>query len=131
MQSGFWVIPESTFANLCKPIHDIINYFISICPFESGKCGKEGKELQKFEYLENEKSFFNEVMFFYSSWRTIIWLKNKHLIKSSGHPVALVNCLWYSEIFAAFKSRMLIYLMTSLIHIVLFCLATFRTHLWN
>ena len=22
-----------------------------------GKCGKEGKKLQKFEYLENEKSF--------------------------------------------------------------------------
>ena len=48
-------------ANLCKPIHDIINYFTSICPFESGKCGKEGKKSQKFEYLENEKSFLNEI----------------------------------------------------------------------
>ena len=28
-------------ATLCKPIHDI-NYSTSICPFESGKCGKEG-----------------------------------------------------------------------------------------
>ena len=28
---------------------------------ESGICGKEGKELQKFEYLENEKSFFGEI----------------------------------------------------------------------
>ena len=45
-----------TSANLCKPNHDIINYSTSICPFESGKCGKEGKKLQKFEYLENEKS---------------------------------------------------------------------------
>ena len=26
-----------------------------------GKCGKEGKKLQKFEYLENEKSFFDEI----------------------------------------------------------------------
>ena len=29
-------------------------------PFESGKCGKEGKKLQKFEYLGNEKSFLVE-----------------------------------------------------------------------
>ena len=28
-----------------KPIHDIINYSIFICPFESGKCEKEGKKL--------------------------------------------------------------------------------------
>ena len=27
--------------------------------FESGKCGKEEEKLQKFEYLENEKSFFD------------------------------------------------------------------------
>ena len=33
----------------------------SICPLESGKCGEEGKEIQKFEYLENEKSFLNEI----------------------------------------------------------------------
>ena len=45
-----------TFANLCKPIYDIINYSTSNCPFESGQCGKEGKKLQIFEYLENEKS---------------------------------------------------------------------------
>ena len=36
-------------------------YSTSICPFESGKCGKERKKLQKFEYLENEKSFFDEM----------------------------------------------------------------------
>ena len=54
-------------ANLCRPIHDIINYSTSICHFESEKCGKEGKKLQKFEYLENEKSFFNEIKsIFYS-----------------------------------------------------------------
>ena len=41
-------------------IHDI-NYSTSICPFESGKCGKEGKKLQKCEYLENEKSFLDEI----------------------------------------------------------------------
>ena len=41
------------------PIYDIINYSIFICPFESGKSGKEGEKLQRFEYLENEKSFLD------------------------------------------------------------------------
>ena len=50
-----------TSANLCKPIHDIINYSTSICPFESGKCGKEGKRLQKVEHFENKKSFLDEI----------------------------------------------------------------------
>ena len=86
--SGFWVIPNITSANLCKPIHDIINYFNSIYPFESGKCGKEGKKLQKFEYLENEKSFLDEIKnIFHSFWRAIIWWKNKILIKNSGHKL--------------------------------------------
>ena len=57
----FELLKKITSANLCRPIHDIINYSTSICPVESGKCGKEGKKLQKFEYLENEKSFFDEI----------------------------------------------------------------------
>ena len=48
-------------SNLCRPIHDIINYSISIYPFVSGKCQKEEKKLQKSEYLENEKSFLDEI----------------------------------------------------------------------
>ena len=59
--SSFRVIPKITSANLCNPIHDIINYSTSISPFEFGKCGKEGKKLQKFEYLENKKSFLDEI----------------------------------------------------------------------
>ena len=59
--SSFQVIPKITSANLCKPIHDIINYSTSIWPFEFGKCGKEAKKLQKVEYLENEKSFLDEI----------------------------------------------------------------------
>ena len=35
--NSFLIIPKTTCANLCKPIHDIINYPTSICPFESGK----------------------------------------------------------------------------------------------
>ena len=46
-----------TSGNLCKPIHDIINYSTSIRSFESGKCGREEEKLQKLEYLEDEKSF--------------------------------------------------------------------------
>ena len=36
-------------------------------PFEFGKCGKEGKKSQKFEYLENKKNFLDEIKnIFYS-----------------------------------------------------------------
>ena len=53
----FEFIPKITPANLCKPMHDIINYSTSICPFESGKSGKEEEKIQKFEYLKNGKTF--------------------------------------------------------------------------
>ena len=39
----------------------MIGYSTSICPFKSGKCGKEGKSSEKPEYLENEKSFLDEI----------------------------------------------------------------------
>ena len=42
----------------------MINYSTSICPFESGKCRKEGQKFQKFEYLKNEKSFLDEIKTF-------------------------------------------------------------------
>ena len=42
-------------------MHDIINYSASICPFESGKSGKKEEKIQIFEYLENEKSFLDEI----------------------------------------------------------------------
>ena len=60
-------------ASFCKPIHYIINYSTSICPFESGKSGKEEEKLQKFKDLENKKSFSDEMKnIFYSSCRGII-----------------------------------------------------------
>ena len=61
MQSSCWVIAKIASVNLCKLIYDIIKYSTSICPFESGNCGKEGKKLQKIEYLENGKSFLDEI----------------------------------------------------------------------
>ena len=42
-------------------MYDIINYSTFICLFESGKSGKEEEKIQKFEYLENEKSFLDEM----------------------------------------------------------------------
>ena len=33
----------------------------SVCLFESGISGKEVEKIQKFEYLENEKSFLDEI----------------------------------------------------------------------
>ena len=43
IQSGFWVIPNITLWNLCRPIYDIINYSTSVCPFESGQWKGRGK----------------------------------------------------------------------------------------
>ena len=86
LQSSFSVIPSITPANLCKPIYDIINYFIPICPFESGKCGKEEQKLQKIEYLENEKSFLDEIRHF-SQFLKDYHLVEKKLIKNSGHKL--------------------------------------------
>ena len=84
----FLVIRKITSANLSKPIHDIINYSPSICPFESGKCGKEGEKLQNFEYLKNKKSFLDEIKnIFHSSWRDNIWWKNKNFIRNSRHKL--------------------------------------------
>ena len=61
-----------------------INYSTSVCPFESGTCGKEGKKLQTLEYLENKKSFLDEIKnIFHSFCRAIIWCKNKNLIKNT------------------------------------------------
>ena len=50
-------------------MHDIINYSTSICPFESGKSGKEEEKMQKFEYIENETSFLN------------FWWNKKHFLQ--------------------------------------------------
>ena len=76
-----------TSANVFKPIHVTINYSTSICPFESGKCGKEGKKLQKFEHLENEKSFLDEIKkTFFIIFDGLSFLgKYKNLIKNRRH----------------------------------------------
>ena len=47
--------------DLCKPIHDIINYSTFICSFESGKCEKKGKNTIKIEYLKNIRNFLEKI----------------------------------------------------------------------
>ena len=61
------MISKITSASLCIPIHDI-NFSTSICPFESRKCGKEGKKLQKFEYLKTKKSSLDEIKIIFHSF---------------------------------------------------------------
>ena len=88
IKGGFWVIPKITPANLCNPMHDIITYSASVCPFESGKSGKDEEKTQTFEYLKNGKSFLDEIKnIFHSFWRAIICWKNKNLMKNSGHKI--------------------------------------------
>ena len=77
-------------ANLCKPMHDIINYSFSICPFEYLKSGKEEEKIEKFKYLENKKNFLDEMKNIYSFWRAIICWKNKNLMKQTQ---ALRRCV--------------------------------------
>ena len=75
MLSSFWVIPKIRSANFCKSIHDIMNYSTFICPFESGKCGREGIKSQEFEYLKNKTSFLDEIKNIFQ------FLKGYHLVK--------------------------------------------------
>ena len=88
--SSFRVIPKITSANLWKLTYDIINYFIFICPFESGKWGKEGKKVQKIEYLKNKKNFSDEIKsIFHSLWRAVIWCKDS----SDGEYWFFIDCI--------------------------------------
>ena len=51
----------------------------------SRKKNREGRKYKEFEYLENEKSFLDEVKsILHSFWRAIIWCKNKKLMKIVG-----------------------------------------------
>ena len=57
------------------PIHDIISYCTSICPFEFGKSRKEGEKLQKFEYLKNKKSFLDEIKNIFHSFKGLSFVE--------------------------------------------------------
>ena len=89
-------------------------YSISICFFGSGKSGKEEEKIQKFEYLENEKSCLDEIKTFFTVFEGLsfgekikIWLKIadtsfkcqpykmvKYSNNSSATPDELFECVW-------------------------------------
>ena len=49
---------------------------------------KEGKiEIQKFEYLENEKSFLDDIKNNFQFLNGYHLVNNKNLIKNSGHKL--------------------------------------------
>ena len=75
MQSGVWVIAKTTFANLCKPIKQRHNYSSFIWPFESGNCRRKGQKIEKKnEYLENEKTFLDEIkIILHNFWNAFFW----------------------------------------------------------
>ena len=74
--------------------HKLFHFYLSFCTW---KKSKEDKKLQKFEYLENEKSFLDKIKnTFHSFWRTIIWWKNKNLIKIADTSFKLVPDLKYN-----------------------------------
>ena len=68
-------------------MYDIINYSTFICLFESGKSGKEEEKIQKFEYLENEKSFLDEMKNIFQFLKGYHLVKKKKLIKNSRHKL--------------------------------------------
>ena len=57
IKAVFWVITKMISANICKKIHDIINYSTAISPFESGKCGKERKKYKNLNILRTKEAF--------------------------------------------------------------------------
>ena len=74
--------------------HKLFRFHLSIWIW---KVWKRKKKLQKFEYLENEKSFPDEIKnIFHSIWRGIISWKNKNSIKNSGHKL-YTACQWVWE----------------------------------
>ena len=72
------VIPKITSANLYKPIHDI-NYSTSICPFQFGTWGKEGKNYKIWIYQE-WKEYFQGTFCIGHTITAVIWpVGNKDL----------------------------------------------------
>ena len=102
--SCLWVIRKITFANLCKPIHNIINYTTSICPFESGTFEHEGKNCKnKNKKSKNKKSFIDQIKnIFHSFWRAVIWWKNKKLIKNSRHKLKVLSIPYHLRYLTGF-----------------------------
>ena len=83
IQIGFWVIPKVTVDNLCK-FHDIV--IIPLLTSSPNVKMLEGRKLQKFEYLKNQKSVLDEMKSFYHNFfRTFCWWNKK---KQQAQPLS-------------------------------------------
>ena len=68
VDSGFCVIPKTTFANLCKSVFDVIIIPALNIPLYLKNGEKEGGKLQTVQYSEKEKRFLDEMkMIFHNS----------------------------------------------------------------
>ena len=77
--SSFWVISKITSANLCKSVHDIINFSLSFAPLNLESVEKKGKSYKiSLKFFKNEKSFLDKIKsIFHSFWKAIMWWKKK------------------------------------------------------
>ena len=76
----------------------------SICSFESGNCRKEEEKLQRFEYLEVEKSFFDQIKIIHSFWRAIPF-GEKIIIWYKISDTSFKGCVRYICACLFFKSK--------------------------
>ena len=60
---GFWVIPKITPANLCKPIHDIINYSTSICFLTLETVKRKVKNYKNLKISIKKRGFWRALSF--------------------------------------------------------------------
>ena len=58
-----------------------MNLSFFTCSYESEKCGKEGKKLQKFENLNNEKSFLEQIKNIFR-WGTHLYMPLPSILPS-------------------------------------------------
>ena len=57
IQSGFGIIPNNTFANLCKPIHDVTIIPVSSDPLNLETMERKGKNYKKINILRTKSAF--------------------------------------------------------------------------
>ena len=75
--------------------HKLFHFHLS---FWIWKVWKGREKIHKFEYLENERSFLDEIKnIFYSFWRAMIWWKNKRLIKIVDASFKVQNITFVSH----------------------------------
>ena len=53
----FWVTLKITSVNLCKPVHDIINYSTFTCPFKPESVERKGKNYKTLNISRTKRAF--------------------------------------------------------------------------